>query len=230
MGSFVEPSKLHLSLFPCVEHQMGEVGTNSADNPHADLKMNGGINGSCDDEINAMEIDTSNTSNELIAKNADSSDINATADSNAMELGSERNLHDISKTPNEVSAAAENEHEQKSDQNQDNIESMSHENGATQEAETKKTCDQKQGDNDENNENNEIPDSLMEKNQVICDDVSSKIVEENDSTVKVLSDPLSMDVELIDDEKRTNHSRPKSTENGTGATVMSSNDKQGKYH
>lgn len=208
---------------------MGEVGTNSADNPHADLKMNGGINGSCDDEINAMEIDTSNTSNELIAKNADSLDVQATADSNAMELGSDGNLHDVSKTPNEVNAAAENEHEQKPDQKQDSIESMSHENGATQEAETKKTCDQKQGDNDENNENNEISDSLMEKNQVICDDVSSKIVEENDSTVKVLSDPLSMDVEFIDDEKRTNHSRPKSTENGTSATVMSGNDKQGKY-
>lgn len=209
---------------------MGEVGTNSADNPHADLKMNGGINGSCDDEINAMEIDTSNTSNELIAKNADCSDVPATADSNAMELGSDGDLHDISKTPNEVNAAAaaaaDSEHEQKSDQNQDNIESVSHENGATQEAETEKTCDQKQGDN---NENDGIPDSLMEKNQVICDNVSNKIVEENDSTVKVLSDPLSMDVELIDDEKRTNHNRPKSTENGTSATDLSSNDKQSKY-
>lgn len=209
---------------------MGEVGTNSADNPHADLKMNGGINGSCDDEINAMEIDTSNTSHELLAKNADSSDGPATADSNAMELGLEDNLHENSKTPNELNAAviatADSQHEQKSDQSKDNFESVSHENGATQEAETKKTCDQKQGDN---NENDGIPDCLMEKNQVICDDVSSKIVEENDSTVKVLNDPLSMDVELIDDEKRTNHSRPKSAENGTSATEMSSKNKQSKY-
>lgn len=204
---------------------MGEVGTNSVDNPHADLKMNGGINGSCDDELNAMEIDTSNTSNELIVKNADNSDVQETADNNAMELGSDGNLNDISKTPNEVNAAVENEHEQKSDQNQDNIESMSHENGATQDAETKKTCDQKQGDKEEEDE---ISDSLIEKNEVICDDMSSKIVEENDSTVKVLSDPLSMDVEFIDDEKRTNHNRPKSTENGTSATVSSSNNKQGK--
>lgn len=204
---------------------MGEVGTNSADNPHADLKMNGGINGSCDDELNAMEIDTSNTSNELTGKNADNPDVQATTDNNEMELGSDGDLHDISKTPKEVSAAAENEHEQKSDQSQDNIESMSHENGATQQAETKNTCDQKQGDNEEEDE---MPDSLLEKNEVICDDMSSKIVEEHDSTVKVLSDPLSMDVEFIDDEKRTNHNRPKSTENGTSATVMSSNDKQGK--
>lgn len=202
---------------------MGEVGTNTADNPHADLKMNGGINGSCDDELNAMEIDTSNTSNEPIAKNADNSDVQTTADNKAMESNSDGNLHDVSKTPSEVNTTDENEHEQKSDQNQDNTESMSHENGATQETEMKKTCDQKQGDDDE--EDDEIPNSLLEKNEVICDDMSSKIVEENDSTVKVLSDPLSMDVEFIDDEKRTNHSRPKSTENGTSATTLSSNDK-----
>lgn len=214
-----------ISIPLCVEHQMGEVGTNSADNSHADLKMNGGINGSCDDELNAMEIDTSNTSNESIVKNADNSDVQTTADSNAMELDCDGNSHDVSKTSGEVNTIDENDHEQKSDQNQDNIESMSHENGATQEEEeeTKKTCDDEKHGDDE--EEDEIPDSLMEKNEVICDDIPSKIIEESDSTVKVLSDPLSMDVEFINDEKRTNHSRPKSTENGTSATIMSSNDK-----
>lgn len=198
---------------------MGEVGTNSADDPHVDLKMNGGINGSCDDET--MEIDTLNTSNETIAKNADSSVVQTTTDSNEMDLDSDGNLDNVSKAPCEVNKITENsEREQTSDQNQESTES--HENGATEaidESKSKNTCDQKQGDDEEEHE---VSDCLMEKNEVICNDDLSKMIEENDAMVKVLSDPLSMDVEFIDEEKRTNHSRPMSTENGTSATVTSS--------
>lgn len=209
---------------------MGEVGTNSADNPHVDLKMNGGINGSCDDERNTMEIDTSNTSNETIAKNADSSVVQTTADSNEMDLDSGGDLDNVSKAPCDVNTNVEiSEHEQKSDQNQDNAES--HENGATESTdalESKKASDHKQGDDVEDDHEN--ADCVMEKNEIICDeDMSSKLIDENDSMVKVLSDPLSMDVEFIDEEKRTNHNRPLSTENGTSATVTSSSNDECKY-
>lgn len=34
---------------------MGEVGANTADSPHVELKMNGGINGNCNDE--PMDVD-----------------------------------------------------------------------------------------------------------------------------------------------------------------------------
>lgn len=37
---------------------MGEVGANSAESPHVEFKMNGGVNGSCDDE--QMDIDSQN--------------------------------------------------------------------------------------------------------------------------------------------------------------------------
>lgn len=39
---------------------MGEVGTNSSENPTAELKMNGGLNGNCDDE--PMEVDSQDNS------------------------------------------------------------------------------------------------------------------------------------------------------------------------
>lgn len=39
---------------------MGEVGANSAESPHVEFKMNGGVNGNCDDE--RMDVDTQNGS------------------------------------------------------------------------------------------------------------------------------------------------------------------------
>lgn len=52
---------------------MGEVGASSAESPHVDLKMNGGINGSCEDE--QMDVDAQNDSeiskDTLTIKNTD---------------------------------------------------------------------------------------------------------------------------------------------------------------
>lgn len=206
---------------------MGEVGTNSADNPHVDWKMNGGINGSCDDELNAMEIDTSNAASETIAKDVNSPDVqNSPADNNEMDSDSGSSLDDVSKAPCEDDLIAKtNDHEQTSDQNPDDSES--HENGATEaveEPDSKMTCDRKPGDDEEEHE---LSDCLMEKDEFICDD--GKLIDENDPVVKVLSDPLSMDVDFMDDDKRTNHSRPMSTENGTSATVTSSSNDERKF-
>lgn len=209
---------------------MGEVGTNSADNPHADLKMNGGINGNRDDELEAMDIDTSNTSIEpIVEKNPDSTDAptstikTSPANENAMELDSSgnsdiietnENIEQSKQTEADNKLINENEHEQKSTESI----SKKHENGATEMTmETKETCDQKQI-------NDEHTDDLIDKNTIVCD--SSKDVDESDATVKVLNDPLSMDtVNIEDQKKRTNQSPPQSTENGTSATVTSSNDK-----
>lgn len=199
---------------------MGEVGTNSADNPHADLKMNGGINGNCDDELEAMDVDAPNTSNETIVKNADSSEspITSTTDDNPMELDTSGNSDGVEIINSEANSKTE----------QDSTESISHENGATTTettAKTKETCDQKKTEEEED----EHSDDLIEKNTIVCDDISNKIVDDSDATVKVLNDPLSMDAEDIEDDKRTKHSRPQSTENGTSATITSSND-EGRCH
>lgn len=214
---------------------MGEVGTNSADNPHADLKMNGGINGNCDDEIEAMDVDAPNTSNEpkIVTKNADSSDAptstTTTADENAMKQDNSGKSDDVKITSSELNASEtdtqtesktknENKHEQ--DVSTESI--SKHENGATEKS--KETCDQKQIEDEQSDE-------LIETNTIVCDDKTKKDVDESDATVKVLNDPLSMDTDEIDVDEgkktknRTNQSRPQSTENGTSATVTSSNDK-----
>lgn len=56
---------------------MGEVGTNSGDGPHVDLKMNGNMNGSCEED-EPMEVDTSQ-------ENSSSASSDVTAKKNSIE-------------------------------------------------------------------------------------------------------------------------------------------------
>lgn len=200
---------------------MGEVGTNSADSPHADLKMNGGINGNCDDE--AMDVDAQDTPTQPIAKNADSTSDKpptptptpiANDSDNAMELDTSGNSDGVEL----ITSDPTNEN----DAGKESVETEAHENGAAESVNDEK-CDA-----DESIKETISDDALTETPAVTDDDSeSNKIVEDSDSTVKVSSDPLSADAEPIDDDKRTNQSRPQSTENGTSATVTSSNDKNG---
>lgn len=202
---------------------MGEVGTNSSDNPHADLKMNGGINGNCEDDAEAMDVDAQDPT---VSKNADSSDqLPATDDStNVVESENDGNSGvDLITSENEIETEDVKEHENESEnennkQNND-IETMAHENGADK---VEEKCDQEPTEE-------AISDESMVKNAI--EEVSEsdmKIDEDADSPVKVSSDPLSTDAEPIDDDKRTNQSQPQSTENGTSATITSSSDKKGK--
>ncbi|XP_055325170.1 uncharacterized protein LOC129579280 isoform X2 [Sitodiplosis mosellana] len=192
---------------------MGEVGTNSADSPHADLKMNGGINGNCDDE--AMDVDAQDTPTQPIAKNADSSSDKpatptptVTDSDNVMEVDTSGNSDGVELITSE------------NDIGKESVETKAHENGAADTNDEK--CDSK-----ESIKETVSDDALTEEPAVAEDDSESdKLVEDSDSTVKVSSDPLSADAEPIDDDKRTNQSRPQSTENGTSATITSSDDKK----
>lgn len=219
------------------QHQMGEVGTNSSDNPHADLKMNGGINGNCEDDSEAMDVDAQDPT---IGKNADSSEqLPAANDSNnvvesenggnsSVELvtseNENENEHENVKTKENES---ENENDKQNDDeedededDEDDEEQMAHENGAEKEEEK---CDQDPAEE-------AISDDSIEKNAIEeVNESDIKIDENADSPVKVSSDPLSADAEPIDDDKRTNQSQPQSTENGTSATITSSNDKKGRF-
>lgn len=191
---------------------MGEVGTNSPDSPHVDLKMNGGINGNCEDDAEAMDVDAQDTSTEAIAKNVDNSDQpTSTNDSN--------NVMDTSGNSDGIELiTSDTNNEHANEKRKTSTDSETCENGA---ADSNENCDQ-DPTADENSEDKIIADD-------VDDDELSKIVEDNDSSVKVSSDPLSADAEPIDDDKRTNQSRPQSTENGTSATITSSNDKNGQF-
>lgn len=191
---------------------MGEVGTNSSESPNADLKMNGGINGNCDDDVEAMEVDGKDTSTESINKNVDNSEVTTTTNDNAMETDSNITPDDIQLNSNEANS--------KNDENKDTAAAKAHENGA---AETEKTSDQhpiKEADSDK----------LIDKSPTEADTESNKVVDDDsESTVKIASDPLASDEKPTSDNEvdgeRTNVSRSKSTENGTSATITSSNDK-----
>lgn len=200
---------------------MGEVGTNSADSPHADLKMNGGINGNCDDELEAMDVDARDTSNEEMVKNVDSTET-SDAKENAMETDNGDNSDGVQLTTSDTD-------KNDSDSKSDITESIAHENGAAgggDTTETKEACDQKQIEE-------AISGDSVEKNLSICDNASDQLGEDGDLTVKELSDPLSPDAKSIDDDdndnKRTNQSRSGSTENGISATIRSSNDEGNCY-
>ncbi|XP_031631580.1 MOG interacting and ectopic P-granules protein 1 isoform X2 [Contarinia nasturtii] len=213
---------------------MGEVGTNSADSPNADLKMNGGINGNCDDE--AMEVEAQDTSNETIAKNAaDSSDQTPPPTSSS----SPQTVNDSKDEVMEIDSSGNSDELISNDKTNENdiqiesVESLAHENG---DPDAKDKCDQESSEK-------EISNDLTENLENADDTESNKIIDDNDSTVKVISgDPLSADAEPMDDEDgqgdeggedgevgedtRTNQSPPQSTENGTSATVTSSSDKK----
>lgn len=209
---------------------MGEVGTNSADSPHADLKMNGGINGNCDDE--AMDVDAQNTSNQSIAKDVETTDQPSTTNnsSDVIEVDTSGNSDSIELDKNDTTNKT---------LGNDCNEAEAQENGA----EHTKEYDQKSIEETNSVNSAEKIDSENESD-------TNKIVEDNDSMVKVSSDPLSADAEPMDDDddehdqndddkdedkeedsesgdKRSIHSRPQSTENGTSARVTSSNDKKG---
>lgn len=190
---------------------MGEVGTNSPDSPHVDLKMNGGINGNCEDDAEAMDIDAQDTSTESIAKNADNSDQpTSTNDSNnVVEL-------DISGNSDGVElVTADSDKQPKNVKPKTISESETCENGSNDECDQKSTADE----------------ISTEKITADDDNDSVKLDEDRDASVKVSSDPLSADAEPIEDDKRTNQRRPQSTENGTSATtITSSNDNNGKFN
>lgn len=206
---------------------MGEVGTNSADSPNAELKMNGGINGNCDDE--AMEVEEQDTSNESIEKNAaDSSEQPPQSPSPSSPQtvnDSKDDVMEIDTSGNSDGVELSNDKTNSTDIQIAHVESLTHENGAE---DTNEKCDQ-QSTEEENS------DDLTEQSINADQSETNKNVDENDSTVKVISDdPLSADAEPMEDDndggnedKRTNPSEPQSTENGTSATVTSSSDKQG---
>lgn len=203
---------------------MGEVGTNSADNPHADLKMNGGINGNCDDDLEAMDVDAEeDTPNQAVAaKITDTSDKPSTPTVNENENDSD-NVMELDTSGNSdgielITSDKNNEN----DIEKESVETKAHENGAV---ETDEKCDQepiKETHSDDD-------DALTEKEPVTEEDSeTNKIVEDSESTVKVSSDPLSADAEpILEDDKHTNQSGLQSTENGRSATITSSNDKKG---
>lgn len=190
---------------------MGEVGTNSSDNSHADLKMNGGINGNCEDDTEAMDVDAQNPT---VTKNADSCEqlpADKEDSNNVVESDIGGNLGDELITGDTIN---ENVKENNS------AELKAHENG------TEEKCDVV--DDDEPMEETS-PDDSIEKNAIEeVNESSMKIDEDNDPLVTVSKDPLSADAEPIEDDKRTNQSQSESTENGTSATITSSNDKNGK--
>lgn len=186
------------------QHQMGEVGTNSSDNPNADLKMNGSINGNRDDnDVEAMDVDAKDASVESITKNVDNSEVTTTTNDDAMET-------DTSAAPDDISHESNCEN----DINKDKTDAKTHENGAS---DTDKSNDQKATD----------ADNSIGKNAIDCDGESNKVIddEENDSLVKISADPLATDDKpTSENDKRTNPSRSPSAENETSATITSSND------
>lgn len=83
---------------------MGEVGANSSGSPHVEFKMNGGVNGSCDDE--RMDIDASNSSDvptvaptkdDAIGKSThmDIRDNETIANANSMDIEMQQSVNDI---------------------------------------------------------------------------------------------------------------------------------------
>lgn len=194
------------------QHQMGEVGTNSSDNPNADLKMNGSINGNRDDDdVEAMDVDAKDASVESITKNIDNSEVTTTTNDDAMET-------DTSAAPDDIS----NETNCENDINKDKTEAKTHENGAS---DTDKSSDQKQSGEATDADNS------IGKNTTDCDSESNKVIddEDNDLLVKISADPLATDEKPTseneaENDERTNPSRSPSAEIETSATITSSND------
>lgn len=88
---------------------MGEVGTNSSDNPHVGLKMNGGINGNCEDE--PMDVDSqddSQASSEISTKKSEiESNTSNSTDGSALKNKTESKLDALPKE--EISSQVANE-------------------------------------------------------------------------------------------------------------------------
>lgn len=119
---------------------MGEVGAYTVDDPHVNLKMNGGINGTCEDE--PMDVvdaqNSSQNSNESVTKIVDNESVSVSDD--RIPAANDNIEEDDKLIKNQCDDANSEHNNMENDINIDNDKSslLSQENGAS---EAKRTCD-----------------------------------------------------------------------------------------
>lgn len=210
---------------------MGEVGTNSGDSPHVDMKMNGSMNGSCEED-EPMEVDSSQenlssaSSDVTAAKNSIKADGKADSDSAADAVDSVDSTsttttstkkpatNDISESKldgaNEEKSSNGDGEDAKSETNSDSVMQA---NGKEDEVKTasNEISDNKKDDADDGDGVNEPAaamatrkNSVDEKDAMAVDD--SAVEHEKDNV-----DPLDMTTDVLDnvtsDKKRTENDR-----------------------
>lgn len=191
-----------------MNQQMGEVGANSADDPHVNLKMNGGINGNCEDEpMNVADVQNSSQySSDSLRKIVHDESV---SDSDDKIPETNDNIQVENKLNKKQCDDSNSEHTMEIDNDND---FLSQENGSS---ESKRTCD-------DSNEEIDLNKS-SESDLIITEptDIEHAGIETNKSEIGNDNPAITRKNSIENDAAKTNDTkRSTSTENGISASDM----------